>query len=243
MKKRKGYVFGAAMAGMAFGGVPSMVNRADAAAITAADFTFETSGVALNAVNVTAPVAGPFMAEAGVGTAAGSHAAALTVYSSPTGDGSARSFSSNNWGTGDYYQFSVPTISLTGIQVSFDEIGSATGPSQFALVYSTDGTTFSTAGTYTVAAAPAWSSGASQAAFNHAFDLSGVSGLANDPTAIFRIVDVGTAAINGASTGVSSGGTDRVDNFIVSGTAIPEPASVSLLTAAAAALLLRRRRD
>lgn len=248
MKKdhRSHYVFGAALAAVAVGGLPGLVDRASAA--TAADFSFETSAVALNTLNVTAASYGPLVAESGLGTASGSHANTATVYSSPAGNGSARSFSSNHWAVGDYYEFDVPTTGLSNIMLSFDQTSSSTGPKAFTLQYSTDGLNFSsfanytdvtsftvtstnTAGSTTISS---FSSSVSYSQYNMAFDLSSISALNNDPLAMFRLVD-------NDSTATSTAGTDRVDNVVVSGSAVPEPASVSLLTAAAA-LAMRRRR-
>src|SRR4051812_10664823 len=126
MSDRSRCVFGAALASASLAGL--LDNSAHAATFTTAAFTFETSGIPLNATNVTAPAIGPLIAESGVGSAFGSHTATATVYSSPAGNGSARSFSSNNWVVGDYYQFNVPTTLLQDIMISFDQTSSSTGP-------------------------------------------------------------------------------------------------------------------
>ncbi len=68
-----------------------------------ADWTFETS----------APVtAGPFSPEIGAGSASGFHSG-TTTYSSPVGNGSSHSFSSNGWSVGDYYQFQVSATNFS----------------------------------------------------------------------------------------------------------------------------------
>src|SRR5205814_2040407 len=84
-----------------------------------------------------------------------------------------------------------------------------------------------TTGTVTVAA---WNSTTSQPAFHFGFDLSGVTGLNDDPNAIFRLVD---------ETIAGTAGTATVDNVIVSGNPLPEPATLSLLTVASAATMFR----
>ena len=64
----------------------------------------------------------------------------MAVWSNPAGNGSAKSLSSNNWATGDYYQFTL-TISdseFSGLGLSvyrFDQTGSNTGPKDFQLSY------------------------------------------------------------------------------------------------------------
>src|SRR3954452_6518089 len=103
MTDRSRYVFGAALASAGLGAMPGLMQPAHAVSITAAGFNFETSALPLNAVNVTAPAVGPLVAESGVGSPFGSPLASNTAYSSPAGNGSARSFSSNNWAIGDYY--------------------------------------------------------------------------------------------------------------------------------------------
>src|SRR6478735_6066080 len=150
MKDRSRYVFGAALASAALGGLPGVMERASAATVTQAAFTFEVSGIPLNATNVTAPAVGPLVAESGIGSAFGSHVATSTVWSSPAGNGSQRSLSSNNWAQGDFYSFSVPTTGIKDIMVSFDQQSSSTGPHVFSLLYSTNGTSFSTFTNYTV---------------------------------------------------------------------------------------------
>jgi hypothetical protein len=259
MQKKSHYVFGAAVAVGGIQGLFGLAHQAHAATLT--DFTFETSGLGFS-TSVTQGgaefTAGT--AEVGSGTAFGSHAATAAVYSSPAGNGSPHSFSSNNWAPGDYYEFDVDTTGLTGIKLSFDQISSGTGPSQFLLQYSSDGGfSFVTVGTYSIssvgAASSFWSNNptASQAAYNHAFNLSAFTDLNNNPDAIFQLVDNGTTPFASSITftvstttgtftgtqGTGTGGTDRVDNFLV--TTVPEPAAVSLLTVAAAALLGRRR--
>jgi hypothetical protein len=119
--------------GVAVAGVLAFAAGA-AHADTIAQWTFES----------TVPVtAGPFSPEVGSGSATGSHATS-TVYTAPAGNGSAHSFSSTAWSIGDYYQFSVSTAGFKDINLSWDQTKSNTGPRDFTLQYSTDGTHFST---------------------------------------------------------------------------------------------------
>src|SRR5277367_2253104 len=110
-------VMAAVLASLSGGGGVSAV-RAD----TLADWTFETS---------LPTTAGPFTPESGLnmGTsqATGSHAGAAT-YSSPSGNGSTRSFSSTTWAVGDYYQFTTSTVGYSAVQFQFDQTSSNTGP-------------------------------------------------------------------------------------------------------------------
>ena len=192
---------------------------------TISQWTFESS----------APTsAGPFLAEVGNGTAMAFHAGA-TTYSSPAGNGSSHSFSSTNWLQEDYYQFSVSTLGFSNLSVSWDQTSSNTGPKDFELEYSTNGTTFTDLAAYSVlpngTGNPAWNQNTSSAVYGFSQNLSSVSALNNQSSVLFRLVDVGTDAANGGS--VASGGTDRVDNFTVAGNSaapVPLPAAVWLLS-------------
>ena len=177
---------------------------------TIANWTFETS---------IPTAAGPHNAEIGVGSALGFHAG-TTTYSNPTGNGSAESFSSNGWAIGDYYQFQVSTIGYQNINLTFDQTGSNTGPRDFKVQYSTDGATFSDlpSGSYILASTPAWSSSSSTTAHNKSFNFSALTFLNNISSIYLRLINSSTVSISGAT--VASAGTGRVDNVIVSGTAI-----------------------
>jgi hypothetical protein len=195
-----------------------------ASAGTISQWTFETSQPA---------TAGPFSPEVGSGSAVGSHAGAST-YSSPAGNGSSHSFSSNTWAIGDYYQFSVSTTGLAGIGLSFDQTSSNTGPRDFKLQYSNDGSSYTDYGTYTVLAnggAPnsSWNATTYQSAYTFSYDLSSITALDNQANIYFRLVDTSTTSANGGTVGTS--GTNRVDNVTV--TAVPEPAAMVLALAGA----------
>jgi len=193
---------------------------------TIAKWTFEASIPA---------AAGSFTPEVGLGSAKGYHASTST-YSSPAGNGSAHSFSSTAWSVGDYYQFNVSTSTLTGIAVSWDQVSSGTGPRDFKLSYSTNGTTFTDVKTYSVllngAPNTAWSStGSPNPAFNYSYDFSSLTtALDNQASVYFRLIDTSTVSTNAGT--VASGGTDRVDNFTV--TAIPEPSTYAVIIGALA---------
>ncbi len=193
----------------------------NANATVIADWTFETSIPAS---------AGPFSPEVGTGSALGSHAGA-SVYSSPVGNGSAHSFSSNTWAVGDYYQFSVSTAGFTGITLSWDQISSGTGPRDFSLSYSTNGVSFTNFANYSVlanATPNTWSSGASSSASIFSQDLSLVTALDNQTQVFFRLIDRST--VSAAAGTVATAGTDRVDNFSVNGVAaVPVPAAMWLM--------------
>jgi len=163
---------------------------------TIADWTFDVS---------QPTTAGPISPEVGAGAAT---AVGLTSITDSGGNPSTgKSFSGPGWNVNDYWQFKVSTLGLTGISVSFDQEGSATGPGTFALQYSTDGVAFTQFGsTFSLGtSANTWRS--------QAIDLSSITDLNNTLNVYFRVVDASATAINGGAVG--TGGTSRIDNFVV----------------------------
>jgi len=217
---------------MAFG----MSGQARAALI--AGWTFESS------LPLTA---GPHVAEAGLqaGTApaTGFRASGTTAYSNPAGNGSAESFSSNNWTTvGDYYQFQVNLTGYGSATITWDQTRSSTGPSAFDLQYSIDGSTFNTISSYTVlnnaaSAGPPVVPGAWNSTTNYPVYTFGPTSLTaavdNQATVYVRLRSRATAA---------SGGTNRVDNVLINAQQIPEPSAFALLGLSVAGVTFVRRR-
>ena len=168
----------------------------------------------------------------------GFHAAAATTWSSPTGNGSTYSLSSNNWATGDYYQVSMATTGYSDISVSWDQTRSGTGPSSFSLSMSTDGgANFTTLlASYTVVQAglagtgtTSWNAVTNQTGFTTT-TIIGISA-ANKGNIMLRFSSLSTTA---------AAGTNRVDNISVTGAMIPAPGAVALI--GLAGLISRRRR-
>lgn len=180
-------------------------------------------------------------ASTGTGTAVGVHASAATDWSTPAGNGSSDSISANTWSVGDYWQFSFSTSGYTALMLSFDQTGSNTGPRDFQLAFSTDGSSFTDFGSPYALANAAWSAGLYNPASTYTFDLSTVSALDNQASVFVRLIDSSTVAINGGT--VAAGGTSRIDNFTVNLTPVPEPATWALMCGgiAAVARIARRR--
>ena len=182
-------------------------------------------------------------ADAGDATAGTSlsavHALTATTWSTPAGNGSQYSFSSNNWSVGDYYQITLSTLGYGNVSLSWDQTRSSTGPSSFRVDVSTDGTNFSTilasysviqaglAGSGTVA----WSSSAANYQSAFTTTLASIAGADDAASLTFRFVNLSTVAV---------GGTNRIDNIIVSGDVVPAPGAIALL--GLAGLAARRRR-
>ena len=180
------------------------------------------------------------LGDATAGTSlSGFHAAAATTWSSPAGNGSTYSLSSNNWAIGDYYQVSLSTTGYADpITISFDQTRSGTGPATFAVLMSVDGgANFSTLlASYSVVQAglagtgtTTWNATTNQAGFTTT--ITGLSAAAGQASLIFRIQSTVTTA---------AAGTNRVDNINVYSGAVPTPGAIALL--GVAGLVGRRRR-
>ncbi len=165
------------------------------------------------------------------------HALAAATYTSPAGNGSTYSFSSNNWSAGDYYQVSFSAAGFSGLSVSWDQARSSTGPAAFTLLASTDGVNFTTLlASYTVlqsgggGAPGTWSS----TTYNSIYTNNQAMGAAfdNASTVTIRFQSTVTAAATGSN---------RIDNVMVNGTAVPAPGALALLGVAGLVGSRRRR--
>jgi hypothetical protein len=198
-----------------------------ASAATISQWTFET----IPPADLTNSANGPAVAAdvgGGSATASGVHASAATDWTTPVGNGSANSFSANTWGVGDFWQFQLSTLGFVDLVVAFDQTSSGTGPRDFKLAYSLTGSSFTDFQSYAVlengVGNPAWSGTTPQPAYAFSFDLSSIAGVENVGNVFLRLVDTSGVSADGGAVG--SGGTNRVDNFTVSGTAIAAPPGV-----------------
>ncbi len=189
---------------------------------TLALWTFETSAPVLTDAAAISGIVAESGVNAASSTASGLHASAATDYSSPAGNGSAKSFSSNTWAIGDYYQFVVSTTGFSDIAISWDQTGSSTGPNDFELQYSIDGSNFTSLPSYAVVKSTGtniifedlstgggWSTTKIATNTSKSFDLSNVTALDNIASVTFRI--------RCATAPSAAGGTARIDNIKVVG--------------------------
>jgi hypothetical protein len=166
------------------------------------------------------------------------HSVAATTYTSPAGNGSQYSFSSNNWSPSDYYQVVLPTTGVSDLQVSWDQARGSTGPAAFALEMSTDGTTFTRLTTYTVVqsggggAPGTWSTTNYNSLYTNTYDLPETAD--NVASLYLRFTNIQTAVS-------SASGSNRIDNIAING--VPEPSTVALVGLAVGGMLLRRRKE
>ena len=195
-----------------------------------ANWTFEPDPLP---INVTNSAIGPFSPAVGSGSVTGLHAVTNTVWSSPSGNGSSNSLSVNNWTTGDYFQFQFSTLTFSNIGMTWSQTRSGTGPTNFSLSYSTDGTAFTTFTNYSVAQV-SWNSTSNNIAAIFTADFATTTSIDNQVDVYFRLVSEQTAA---------SGGTGRVDDITITG--VPEPSTYAMLALAGAGFagyVIRRRR-
>jgi hypothetical protein len=210
-------------------------------AATIADWTFESSGFTRISNVGISPLSTNIAPEIGSGSATGLHASSSTAWTSPSGNGSAHSIGANNWAVGDYFQFSVVTAGFTNINLSYDQTGSSTGPSKFYLEYSLEGSSFIVSGITNTVLLSTWTPATPVSGFTFSYDLSSITALSDDAASVyFRVVDAATTSIGNGTVGTS--GADRIDNFIVSGTAVPEPSTMALAAVGGVACLLAVRR-
>ena len=167
------------------------------------------------------------------------HALAAATYTSPAGNGSLYSFSSNNWSPGDYYEARLSTANYTNISLSWDQARSSTGPASFALEFSVNGgATWTFVSSYTVlqsgggGAPGTWSTTTANPIYSNTSLLTGAEN-ATELLIRFR----STEAVVSASSG-----SNRIDNVMVNGTLIPTPGAVALLGVAGLIGGTRRRR-
>jgi hypothetical protein len=168
-----------------------------------------------------------------------------TSYTAPAGNGSPYAFSSNVWKAGDYYQAKFITSGYSGVSFAFDMTRSSTGPASWAVEMSVNGGAFTTVlasfapivNTTVAGGVSAWSSSIpQQSAFTTTLNLG--AGADNAAEVIVRIKAL-VDPVN-SSGAYQAGGTARIDNIMVNGTAVPSPGAAALV--GLAGVMARRRR-
>ena len=204
-------------------------------------WTFEANGLPTTMSNAAgaAPPGAPFVADSGIKKAASfstaKHADASTIWTAAAGNASSKALSASKWAVNDYFQFQTSTVGYSNIQLMVDAVSSGTGPKNFDIQYSTDGTSFTDSTLAYVARANAaemmtgnsfWdSAGPVQLEDRHSFDLSTITALNNQSAVYFRFIDNSTTSANGAT--VAPAGTSRVDNVTITGIGAVLPTGVA----------------
>jgi hypothetical protein len=185
-----------------------------------AKWNFEALGTLSTSGTVYSGAAATVGLNAAGSSMLGNHASAASSWINSGGNGSLTSLSGNGWAIGDYYQFQTSTYGFSNVYVSLDQIGSNTGPRDFQFSYSLDGTNFNNVGSvYALSNSNAWNSTLYKPEHTRSFDLSSIAGIAGQPMVYFRATSTSTVSL--ANGLVGAGGTNRVDNFSVSGTLCP----------------------
>ena len=214
----------------------AFVSSAQAALV--AGWTMPTAVVATTGSNYTYGAANQGDQTTG-SSLSGYHASAATAWSLSAGNGSTYALSSNNWGVGDYYQVTVDTRGYGDISISWDQTRSSGGPSVFDLKMSVDGgANFTTVNAgYSVVVAGgtgtgtnAWNTTTPQSGFTTT-TIAGATA-SGKASVIFRFVNTSTA---------NGGGTNRIDNILVTGNVVPAPGALALLGVAGLVGSRRRR--
>jgi hypothetical protein len=161
----------------------------------------------------------------------GFHTSPLTVWTNFVGNGDGRSISADRWTVGDYFQFTLNTKYTTIIRLSFDQNSSATGPKDFRLQWSIDGTNFTNIEDYQIAYNTASNTVYSWTATNYfsqstlSFDLSTITEINDQSQVFFRLLNTTNGALLGGT--VQTAGTSRIDNFSLFGSLdIPLPLQI-----------------
>jgi hypothetical protein len=194
--------------------------------VALAQWTFEGIGFSGSA-GTTASTrlnSGSTTADAGVNAASsvfeGVHTSSSTKWYTYAGNGSGKSFSADYFSSGNYYQFKTSSYGYQNITINFDQTGSNSGPRDFKIQYSTDGSTFTdfSGGSYQLTNDSWTPTGDPKSASSRTFDLSSVTALNNQANIYIRFTVSSTTAIDGGS--ISTSGTGRVDNVTIKGAAI-----------------------
>jgi hypothetical protein len=135
----------------------------------------------------------------------------------------------------DYFRYNINTQNTTIVRLTFDQTSSGTGPKDFKLQYSLDGTNFTDITNYTVPfnsstnTEYSWSSTNFNSSSTLSFDLSSITEINDQPNVQLRMVNTSTNALLGGT--IQNSGTSRMDNFTTFGNMdIPLPLNIISFT-------------
>jgi hypothetical protein len=137
------------------------------------------------------------------------------------GNGSNKSLHVTNWSVGDYFQFQLSTTYYDSLLLTVEQTSSGSGPRDFKLQYSLNGTSYTDITTYQVPyylpslTVHSWSSTNYQSQSAFSFDLSLLSQIHNQSLVYFRLVNTSTTALLGGT--IQTAGTSRIDNISLMG--------------------------
>lgn len=137
-------------------------------------------------------------------------------------------------------QFNVSTVGYQNVSISFDVRKSTSSSRYQEVLYTLDGTNFTSLGLVDGNAGNTW--------FNsNTFDLASITGANDNANFGFKIVTVfapgGSTYLPSNANGVyGTSGTTRFDMVTVNAEAVPEPATMAILCAGAAFIARRKRK-
>jgi len=132
-------------------------------------------------------------------------------------------FSTNNWNVNEYLQIVAPTTGYNITTVTFNVQSSGTGPGNFKIQYSSTGTS----GTFTDLPSGTFTSGNGNCVAR-SVDFTSINAIDNNSNTVFRFVFTGGEADGSPASGdAQAGGTFRIDDLVINGSAIPSNSSSS----------------
>jgi len=141
----------------------------------------------------------------------------FTTYVQGSGGTGTFAKNSNQWqeesGTEKYWQVRVNTLGYNNLQISSKQLGSNTGPRDFRIDYSLDGTDWIAIPGSDITVANNFTSGVVNA-------LSAPEAASNQGQVFFRWIPTSNISINGGTT--ASTGTNRIDDILIEGVALGE---------------------
>ncbi len=162
-----------------------------------------------------------------------------TTYTSPAGNGSAYAFSSNVWKAGDYYSATFDTVGYSDVSFSWDMTRSSTGPATWIIEMSVNGGAFTALNSnFALSSSISFSAATYNPAATYSLSLGS---LADNASSVTVRIKAAVDAVNSSNV-FQAGGTARIDNVMVNGTAVPAPGALALLAVAGIAGGARRRR-
>lgn len=174
----------------------------------------------------------------GSGTAATVGGTTASIASGAASGGSSDPATEDNsgWNTSSYpaqgtgnktagVEFVVSTVGFQSLTFSFDIRHSNTAANTIVVQYSTDGTTFVDAQTFTFTPAP---TGTGDTWYDRSVDLSTITALNNNPNAKFRVVsafdpDAGEYLASRSTSNYGTSGTMRFDMVTITGSPLAAP--------------------
>lgn len=131
-----------------------------------------------------------------------------------SGCGTGSGISNSGWNVGEYIQLVVPTTGYDITNISFNVRSSGTGPGNFKIQYSSNGTS----GTFNDVSSSSFASGNGTCVSRGPFDLSAINTIDNNSNSVLRLVFTGGEADGTPATGdAQSAGTFRIDDIVING--------------------------